>query len=555
MIAKPLDPPKLPHGEGKRPPLTDEARSASMRARLARIEAKMASDKLIDDENDRRRIGLNVWHVLQKVQELDRSIRKQDVLRVAKIGHGNASTKALDTYAINPESSEETQRDRARRLAKKIRRYADIARAAARLCKKEADFFIPQLVEGTSYALLSHEWRIGRDEARESAWTLVVEMIANAARQASERHDLENLFKRITEAGIEWSFGVPGDGKRSRYKATQDEALPLLVDDNDLPPCPSLHLGRIVETAHIPCQLEFNLFLDDHEGLKPTYQQLVRQGLESGSLEAHAVIGLLVSLALIPRGDTGHVEPVFRLSPIADFIADEAFEGFAKAKFKKRTIQLPIPVKIGDVVGRCWSPLSDEDVFVDSGPNMVDDWPLYFAAYDGAIEEAIYLNVVADFSRADLDGGYAQTTHSLIPSGGSMLIPAEQGSQYLHHRIADIGWERPFCTYVYGLLDGLPNILRVNEQLAEPIFEEGTMLAAIERSFDSAPAGARLDDALAAAAEKFQNEAEAVLKRYDDAGRAEHQRLRGRLEKLEALKDQLAEKSSQRRRESRSLRS
>jgi hypothetical protein len=59
--------------------------------------------------------------------------------------------------AINPESSEETQRDRAQRLAKKIRRYGDIARAAAKLCKREADFFIPQLVEGTSYALLSHE--------------------------------------------------------------------------------------------------------------------------------------------------------------------------------------------------------------------------------------------------------------------------------------------------------------------------------------------------------------------------------------------------------------
>jgi hypothetical protein len=98
------------------------------------------------------------------------------------------------------------------------------------------------------------------------------------------------------------------------------------------------------------------------QALNPIYEQLVDQGLKSGSLRAYASGKLIVELELLPHGKISTVAPNLSLTPRTDFYAAEAFSGFASAKLKRRTIVKPPAIESGDFVGRQWGRLGSCEV-------------------------------------------------------------------------------------------------------------------------------------------------------------------------------------------------
>lgn len=525
--------------EDEQPPLTQEGRLIFLRRQTAIIERKMETHKRIESPEERRRIGNNVWRILEDIETTNNAIKKRDILHRAGIGHDGDSTKRLYHYAINPTLPEKAQLERVEKLAKKVARYAVIARAAAEACKLDRDTFMPALVEGTRYSLLLDEWKLDRQQARTIAWNDIIEMLSIAAKGIADRYGLQNLFQEVTAAGFSQYYSDwRRTEKTNEHESIQLKARPALVDERDLPPRPGVYLGQIILQPRVPCELNFSLDGVDDEALEPTYQALVRQNLETGCIRAHAVVKLLVHLELLPYGGTGEIGPVFRLSPFTEFIADEDFDGYAKAKFRKRGILTPDPVRKGDRLAWYWGALANDiDVIKDH------DGPLYFAAFDEhkAVEFSIYLRVSASFDDA-LAGDYAHTSHSGIPPGGSLIVSADAHAwEYLDFPMGDIGWERPFCSYVYDLFGHIEEIKRLNAQLTEPILTERTMLAAVERSLQAAPGKARLDRMLDTEAKEFAARAAVELKKFRDAEHIESQHLQGKLEHLNTLKKELAE--------------
>ena len=522
-------------------PLSDESRSNFLRQRIECIAAKMNEYKLINRDQERRRIGNNLWRLLDGIEKGQRPVRKLDILHRANLGISEISTKRLHEYALNPGLPECKQKKRVKKLAKKIRRYADIARAAAELCNKDRDEFIPDLVEGTRYSLVPSELKLDRKGATQLAWKEIVGILSSATDGLTEKHELAGLFQGITAAGLDLSaFPREPDIATKHYASAQLLPRPALVDAYDLPSRPTVFLGGITTSSRIPCELKFQSFnVMNNEVMEPIYQQLVKQGLGAGSLRAYASAKLVVSLELLPHGKSGTVVPHLHLTPRVDFFAGEAFDGFAKAKFKtKLNIEKPDAIEIGDYIGCHWGPLPfDGWLFCDYRYDRLSS--LAFAAVRDDLLSGDYidLHVSATFEDDSLDrASYTKFTDA--EEGALLVLLDDHAWRYLDYSI-DISWKQPFCACVYDSGAQEKELRNLEKQPLVPLFTEGTMLAAIQRSIMCAPIGSGLHELLAKSAADFADRICVDLQKVTEKRNAEAELLQKGLDRLKDIQKQI----------------
>jgi hypothetical protein len=519
--------------EAQRRPLTDEGRSIFSRDQLTRIRNKLSEHKIMNSSSERRRVANNLWRILNELENRTPPIKRLEVCRRAgKIFHEGDSTKRLYNFAIKPALPEKEQLNRAKGITKKIRRYVELAEVAAELSGKDKDHYIPALVEGTRYSLLPSEGKWDPDEVSTRAWNDIVSMLTLASESISTTYKLQDLLRQITEAGI----GVGGrgswrGGNIERYQIGQVMPRPALVSQLDLVPCPSIYLGNIVAASHIPCELHFGLIkIDEHEkALEAVYRKLVDAGLESNSMKAHAVAELRVYLVLLPHGESGEVKPVLRLSPYTEFFADEDFYGFSNVKSRSSKVTAPDPVKRGDRVGECWGSLSG-DYLIENAYGSLE-----FAAWHEETHWCVDLWMNAEFDSEFADT-YAKSVHSKIPEGGSLLVSLDEHAwKYLDYELGrNFGsWrgiqKKRFCYEVQVFLNTAK--IMIDADSVPTNFKKDTMLAALDRSLDSALDQGRLDRLLKADAEKFVVEAMAALAKFSEEQKAEDKRLRTNLDR------------------------
>ncbi|WP_210250181.1 hypothetical protein, partial [Microvirga aerophila] len=120
---------------------------------LEAIRQRIERKPLVKRQSERRLVANNLWRILQDLEASQPPIKKKDVLQAAGQGGEHDSTKRLPRFAINPDLPSADQDERAEAATQDIRKYLQIARAAARLAGQSGeDAFLRQLVSGTSFA-------------------------------------------------------------------------------------------------------------------------------------------------------------------------------------------------------------------------------------------------------------------------------------------------------------------------------------------------------------------------------------------------------------------
>jgi hypothetical protein len=166
---------------------------------------------------------------------------------------------------------------------------------------------------------------------------------------------------------------------------------------------------------------------------------------------------------------------------------------------------------------------------------------LEFAAFDKdkSVDSDAYPDVVATFDDDSLSASYAKSAHAGIPERGSLLVNLDDHAwEYLDYPI-DTGWKQPFCECVYQSDASKEELRRLEKRPLAPLFTEGTMLAAIQRSIELGPRGSGLHELLAKSAADFADSVRVDLRKATEKRMAEAELLQQGLTRLKGLRKKI----------------
>ncbi len=190
----------------------DEQRAAfeegiRRRARIRHAEARMKERPRMHRFEERRRVGENLWALLEEIEQGERGVSKARVLQAAGKADQIDSTKHLPRYALRPSDDPAVLEGRGRFLLKTAAKFVAIARVAADLGGIDPDIAALRILDGTFYTQDPPEAAVDDHRARR-AETLAA-MLADIAIRLCEKHSVANAMRRMEQAG--WVPRTPGD--------------------------------------------------------------------------------------------------------------------------------------------------------------------------------------------------------------------------------------------------------------------------------------------------------------------------------------------------------
>ncbi len=156
---------------------------------------------------ERRRVGENLWALLEEIELGPRGISKARVLQAAIGADPIDSTKHLARYAIRPSDDPEVAQRRGRFLLKTAGKFVRIARVAADLGGLDPDSAVLRILDGTVYTQDAPESAVD-DHMAQRADNLAA-MLADIAGRLCWKHRVGAGMRRMEEAG--WGLCAPGD--------------------------------------------------------------------------------------------------------------------------------------------------------------------------------------------------------------------------------------------------------------------------------------------------------------------------------------------------------
>jgi hypothetical protein len=482
----------------------------------------MGRVRIMESIAERRKVANNLYRILAKLE--NRSMRKAVLL---KAGLGGDSTKRLYYYAIDPTDPDEKQIARAKKATKKINKYAALAAEAAKLSGFKDDHFLPELVEGTQYALLPQAQGRRIEDAEAEAWHLILTTVLGVTQGIAAKHNLKQQFELINEAGIGWNYRSElQNGRSESYASTQLMPRPALVAMDAIPPCPDVFLGELRDGGSpIPCKI----FLEvDHGGSgaseaeKRLYARIKAAGLETSSVEVLVEPLFAVWLCLLPYGRPTNIVPVLHLMPRARVRAAQAFDTYAQfggSSYVK-----------GQILGEYELPI---------GPEGSCDIGERVAAWDQATDAGLIWYGSGHFNEEDLES-YSQTIHSRLESSQGALIVAfdEHVREYLDKEMVRPSEPDAYCEAVETAIS--ESGAKKEERKKSALYDEDSMTAALGRSIFDAPDYASLPRLLDQAAEEFCSEANSQLQKHRELERAENAKIEPELARVRARAEVIA---------------
>lgn len=209
------------------------------RALVRHAEARMNERPRTRTDAERRRIGENLWRLLDEIEQGPRQIRKAQVLQEAINATPEDSTKHLPRYACRPtEDSVEAER-RTRHLLKTVKKFVHVAKVAARLAGLDPDEVTLRVLEGSYYTQRVPPGLLEADFARRT--DVLAALLSDIAHRLCRKYPVVESIRRMESAG--WALRAPGDLKSPMC------VDPTLLDERSQPPRPGAHV--FVEWAHI----------------------------------------------------------------------------------------------------------------------------------------------------------------------------------------------------------------------------------------------------------------------------------------------------------------
>jgi hypothetical protein len=192
--------------------LVDEQRAAfeeriRRRALIRHAEARMRERPLMRRFEERRRVGENLWALLEEIEHGPRGISKARVLQAAIGADPIDSTKHLARYAIRPSDDPAVAQRRGRYLLKTAVKFVRIARVAADLGGLDPDSAALRILDGTVYTQDAPESAV--DEHMDHRADTLAAMLADIAGRLCRKHRVGAGIRRMEEAG--WALRAPGD--------------------------------------------------------------------------------------------------------------------------------------------------------------------------------------------------------------------------------------------------------------------------------------------------------------------------------------------------------
>ncbi|BDG74041.1 hypothetical protein [Roseomonas fluvialis] len=177
------------------------------RALVRHAEKRMADRPLMRREMERRRVGENLWCLLDEIERGPRGVSKARVLQKAINATPEDSTKHLPRYAFRPTGdSGETER-RARHLLRTASRFVKVAKAAAELAGIDPDVATLRVLEGSYYTQDPPPAPIEADLVRRTGF--MTQMLSDIAARLCRKYPAAAAIRRMETAG--WALQAPGD--------------------------------------------------------------------------------------------------------------------------------------------------------------------------------------------------------------------------------------------------------------------------------------------------------------------------------------------------------
>lgn len=128
--------------------MQERGRPPSVRA--AAIEAAIRARPMMKRASERLLVGENMWRILQRLED-SVGVSKSAVLREARLGRPEESTKRLPLYAVKVGLDEATRAERGKKLTQHAEKYKKLIEGAGKLSGIPEDELIAELFAGTSY--------------------------------------------------------------------------------------------------------------------------------------------------------------------------------------------------------------------------------------------------------------------------------------------------------------------------------------------------------------------------------------------------------------------
>mgnify|MGYP001111361683 CR=1 FL=1 len=261
---------------GQHRPSSPEAFAAKIkRAKALRVSFDQRAVFSIEDQE---RAAANLHRLLEQLNE-DRGLPKRQIAQEAGLGGSGDvdSTKRLDPYTL-PEGASES---RVGRLAKKPRKYFEIAEAIARILEEPIEGYVCQVFEGCSFGTgqeFEPDWE-------DEGWGRLAELLRRMSAAVIRDEDVPKYWFDVIKLNGRY------DSKTGQLHQS-NSALDSLgceiglascsVFPDELPPIPSVLIGqRLMMEPHEDTlvlkdgrqiEAEFSLYLEARLALAPVNQ-------------------------------------------------------------------------------------------------------------------------------------------------------------------------------------------------------------------------------------------------------------------------------------------
>jgi hypothetical protein len=212
--------------------------------------ARMDERPLMHRSEERRRVGENLWLLLEDIEKGPHGVSKARVLQKAIHANRIDSTKHLARYAFRPSPNPHEAEHRSRYLLKKVVKFVHIAKIAAELGGLDPEITMLRILEGTWYTQDVPEDPLAEDRERRTAELTVI--LADIEERLCAKYRLGAAIQRMEDAG--WTLRVPGDLTSPMRVDPTLLGKSLGLDKSDLSPAvqwnqieryPFVHLGYV----------------------------------------------------------------------------------------------------------------------------------------------------------------------------------------------------------------------------------------------------------------------------------------------------------------------
>jgi hypothetical protein len=176
-------------------------------ALLRHAYARMDERPLMHRSEERRRVGENLWLLLEDIEKGPHGVSKARVLQKAIHANRIDSTKHLARYAFRPSSDPTEVEHRSRYLLKKAAKFVHVAKIAAELGGLDPEITMLRVLDGTWYTQNVPEDPLAEDREQRTAEITVI--LGDIEERLCAKYRLGSAIQRMEDAG--WTLREPGD--------------------------------------------------------------------------------------------------------------------------------------------------------------------------------------------------------------------------------------------------------------------------------------------------------------------------------------------------------